>query len=52
VDRLRRTGQPVGLNDTPIAAIAQANDCSVLTDNMRDFERIPGLVVERPAWPE
>lgn len=50
VDRLRRAGQPVGLNDTLIAAIAQANGCSVLTDNMRDFERIPGLVVERPSW--
>ena len=52
VDRLRRSGQPVGLNDTLIAAIAQANDYSVLTDNMRDFERIPGLLVERPAWSE
>ncbi len=51
-DRLRRTGQPVGLNDTLITAIAQANDCAILTDNMRDFARIPGLVVERPAWPE
>lgn len=52
LDQLRRGGQTVGLNDTLIAAIALANECIVVTDNLRDFERIPGLVVERPTWLE
>lgn len=50
VDTLRRAGRPVGLNDTLIAAIALSNQYSVLTHNLRDFERIPGLGVEQPTW--
>ena len=31
-------GHPVGLADTQIAAIAQANDCTLATRNTKDFQ--------------
>ena len=43
-------GQPIGLNDLLIAATALTHGYSVLTENLRDFERVPGLVVQRPDW--
>ena len=48
VAELARRGTPIGLYDALIAATALANDCSVLTDNVREFERVPGLVVSAP----
>jgi predicted nucleic acid-binding protein len=48
--RLMSQGQPIGINDTLIGAIAPAHGHSVLTINSKHFERIPGLVVERPVW--
>jgi tRNA(fMet)-specific endonuclease VapC len=39
-------GQPVGTHDLLIAATALALDYGVLTADIRDFERIPGLRVE------
>lgn len=32
--------------DLKIAAIALANDATVLTRNMKDFSRVPGLRIE------
>lgn len=43
-------GQPIGAHDLIIAATALAYDYSVLTHNLRDFRRVPGLVVEQPEW--
>lgn len=40
--RLHR-GQTIEDNDILIAAIAMANDCVLVTDNMKHFGRIPGL---------
>jgi tRNA(fMet)-specific endonuclease VapC len=38
--------EPIGERDLLIAAIAVANDMSIVTANRREFERVPGLVVE------
>ena len=44
-------GQMIGIHDAQIAATALAHGYAVLTDNVRDFERIPGLTVTTPNWP-
>ncbi len=43
---LEAQGTPIGEADTQIAAIALANDLTVVTGNVRHFERVPGLNVE------
>ncbi len=43
---LERTGVPIGPNDLAIAATARANGVCVVTHNLREFERVPGLAVE------
>ena len=48
--KLATVGQPIGLNDLLIAAIAMAQGYSVLTHNLRHFERVPGLVVQSTGW--
>ncbi len=43
---LERGGTPIGANDTWIAAQAMAMGAVLVTDNEREFRRVPGLVVE------
>lgn len=43
---LERKGQVIGPMDTLIAAQARARDLVMVTDNVREFRRVPGLVVE------
>jgi tRNA(fMet)-specific endonuclease VapC len=43
---LRRRGRPIGANDLLIAAHALALDATLVTDNVREFERVDGLRVE------
>ena len=43
---LERNGTPIGSNDTWIAAQALAIDATVVTDNLREFSRVPDLRVE------
>ncbi len=43
---LRRTGQLIGPNDTMIAAIALAHNLTVVTHNIGEFARVPGLRLE------
>lgn len=43
---LERAGTPIGANDLLIAAHALALDMVLVTDNTREFERVPGLRVE------
>jgi tRNA(fMet)-specific endonuclease VapC len=45
---LERQGQPIGNMDLMIAAHALAEDSVVITNNVREFHRVPGLAVE--AW--
>jgi tRNA(fMet)-specific endonuclease VapC len=43
---LAAAGQPIGPYDLQIAAIALAHDLTVVTRNLREFERVPALRVE------
>lgn len=43
---LERQGTPIGANDYWIAAQARALGAMVVTDNEREFSRVPGLAVE------
>jgi tRNA(fMet)-specific endonuclease VapC len=43
---LERVGQPIGQRDLLIAAHAVALDLIVVTDNVGEFGRVPGLTVE------
>lgn len=43
---LARQGTPIGPNDLLIAAHALALDLAVVTANIREFVRVPGLKVE------
>ena len=45
---LKRAGTPIGGNDLQIAAIARANDLTVVTRNHDEFRRVVGLRVE--SW--
>lgn len=45
-DRLRRRGTPIGTFDLLIAATALAHDATLVTNNTREFARIPGLKFE------
>ncbi|BET44163.1 MULTISPECIES: type II toxin-antitoxin system VapC family toxin [Enterobacteriaceae] len=43
---LAAAGTPIGLNDTAIAGQAIAAGAVLVTSNTREFERVPGLVLE------
>jgi len=43
---LERAGRPVGLHDMLIGAHARSEGLTLVTNNRREFDRIPGLAVE------
>lgn len=43
---LAKAGTPIGANDTAIAGHAIATGCTLVTNNVREFGRVPGLVYE------
>lgn len=43
---LAEVGTPIGPNDTAIAGHAIASGCTLVTNNVREFGRVPGLVYE------
>ncbi|WJV54530.1 type II toxin-antitoxin system VapC family toxin [Prodigiosinella aquatilis] len=43
---LAAAGTPIGLNDTAIAGHAIAADAILVTNNTREFERVPTLTLE------
>jgi tRNA(fMet)-specific endonuclease VapC len=45
-EKLRRDGIRIGTMDLRIAAIALANDLTLLTRNAIDFSKVPGLLIE------
>jgi tRNA(fMet)-specific endonuclease VapC len=48
--QLTGMGQLIGDHDLLVAATALAHGYSVLTDNLREFHRVPGLGARRPNW--
>ncbi len=42
---LEMQGTPIGPYDLQIAAIALANGCTLVTHNVSEFRRVPGLLV-------
>ena len=43
---LERAGRPIGPYDILIAAQARRRRATLVTSNVREFERVPGLLVE------
>ena len=43
---LETSGRMIGPNDTMIAAIALANDATLVTHNVTEFNRVPNLKIE------
>lgn len=43
---LEKAGAPIGANDYLIAAHALAAELTLVTDNIVEFSRVPGLTVE------
>ena len=48
--RLRAAGTPIGANDLWIACHALADDCTLVTNNLGELERVQGLKLEN--WVE
>lgn len=46
---LERGGQPIGPLDTQIAAHALSLEVTLVTNNLREFNRVPGLLTENWA---
>jgi len=49
-NRLKEAGTPIGGNDLWIACHALAEECVLVTNNLREFKRIKGLKLEN--WAE
>ncbi|CAB4788629.1 unannotated protein [freshwater metagenome] len=43
---LRAAGTPIGANDLWIACHALADDCTLVTNNLKEFARVQGLSLE------
>lgn len=43
---LSEAGTPIGANDNAIAGHAIATGCTLVTNNVREFGRVPGLLYE------
>lgn len=47
---LERIGKPIGVNDLHIAAHARSEGLTLVSNNIREFERVAGLLLEN--WVE
>ncbi|ATG91689.1 type II toxin-antitoxin system tRNA(fMet)-specific endonuclease VapC [Methylomonas koyamae] len=43
---LEKIGQPIGVNDLHIAAHARSHGLILVSNNLPEFERVPGLLME------
>jgi tRNA(fMet)-specific endonuclease VapC len=43
---LERAGRPIGVNDLHIAAHARSEGLTLVTNDLAEFERVPGLLTE------
>jgi len=43
---LETQGQPIGVNDLHIAAHARSEGLTLVSNNLREFRRVPGLLME------
>lgn len=43
---LEKQGQSIGINDLHIAAHARSNGLTLVSNNLREFARVPGLLLE------
>lgn len=43
---LERAGHPIGINDLHIAAHARSEGLTLVTNNLGEFARVPGLLLE------
>jgi tRNA(fMet)-specific endonuclease VapC len=43
---LEKAGRPIGVNDLHIAAHARSEGMTLVTNNIGEFERVPGLLLE------
>ncbi len=43
---LEKAGRPIGVNDLHIAAHARSEGLTLVTNNLGEFERVPGLLLE------
>ena len=43
---LEKAGRPMGMNDLHIAAHARSEGLTLVTNNLGEFERVPGLLTE------
>lgn len=43
---LEKLGQTIGINDLHIAALARSNGLTLVSNNLREFERVQGLMLE------
>jgi tRNA(fMet)-specific endonuclease VapC len=46
---LERRGTPIGVNDLHIAAHARSEGLTLVSNNLREFERVEGLLLENWA---
>lgn len=44
--KLEKAGRSIGVNDLHIAAHARSEGLTLVTNNMGEFERVPGLLLE------
>jgi tRNA(fMet)-specific endonuclease VapC len=43
---LEMQGRPIGMNDLHIAGHARSEGLTLVTNNLREFERVPGLLLQ------